>query len=54
MKTVIKQRIKEDSKKPTRYFSSKQEQTVANSLNGQQQLNSGATAFLKGDVSLDN
>lgn len=36
--------------KPTRFYSSKQEKTVAKSLGGRQVSNSGATAFNKGDV----
>ena len=42
-----------DSKKPTRAFSKAQESAVAKSLNGRRNLNSGATPFIKGDVSLD-
>lgn len=40
--------------KPTRYYSSKQEQSIAKQFNGNQTKNSGATMFIKGDVSLDN
>lgn len=40
--------------KPTRYFSNKQEKTVAKDFNGKKQANSGATAFAKGDVIIDN
>lgn len=42
-----------DSKKPTRDFSKAQESSVAKNLNGRRNLNSGATPFIKGDVSLD-
>lgn len=38
----------------TREFSSVQEKAVANALGGRVVSNSGATAFLKGDVALDN
>ena len=40
--------------KPTRYYSSKQEQSIAKQFDGNQTKNSGATMFIKGDVSLDN
>ena len=36
--------------KPTRFYSNKQEKGVAKTLNGNQQINSGATPFYKGDV----
>ena len=36
--------------KPTRFYSAKQEKAVAKAVGGKQQLNSGATAFQKGDV----
>ena len=39
-----------DSEKPTRHFSSKQEKSVAKAVNGRQVSNSGATDFQKGDV----
>lgn len=38
----------------TRYFSSKQEKTVAKNLGGKVNANSGATMFSKGDVRFDN
>ena len=40
-------------RKPTRFFSKKQESTVAEELGGKRQPNSGATQFAKGDVLLD-
>ncbi len=40
--------------RPTRYYSKKQEKAVAKALNGKVTANSGATAFQKGDVLLDN
>ena len=40
--------------KPTRYYSDKQEKTVAKAIRGRQTSNSGATAFDKGDVTDDN
>ena len=50
----IKIRNKEGEKKPTRYFSKKQEDQVAKSLGGNRNLNSGATPFQPGDVSIDS
>lgn len=40
--------------KPTRFYSNKQEKSVAKIIDGQQVSNSGATAFNKGDVVTDN
>lgn len=37
-------------KKPTRYFSDKQEKSVAKAIGGRQTANSGATPTQKGDV----
>ena len=48
------EREKEGEKKPTRYYSKKQEKTVAENLGGHRQPNSGATMFAKGDVTLDD
>ena len=42
------------NKQCTRYFSSRQEKSVAKSLKGKTVPNSGATPFQKGDVSTDN
>ena len=39
--------------RPTRYFSNKQEKSVAKAIGGKQTANSGATAFSKGDVRTD-
>lgn len=47
----VKERLKEGEKKPTRYYSSKQEKSVAKAVNGTQTPNSGATPWIKGDVS---
>lgn len=38
----------------TRYYSNKQERQIAEKLKGHKQANSGATAFVKGDISLDD
>lgn len=46
-------RNKSGEKKPTRYYSSKQEKAVAKKFDGKQTKNSGATLFDKGDVTLD-
>ena len=50
MKNFKVTRIKEDEKKPTRFFSSTQEKKVAKNCNGLVTKNSGATPFQKGDV----
>lgn len=39
--------------KPTRFYSNRQEKSVARKLGGRQVANSGATAFSKGDVRTD-
>lgn len=36
--------------RPTRFYSSKQEDSVAKAINGKKTANSGATKFQKGDV----
>lgn len=51
----MKTRNKEGEKKPTRYFSKKQESVVAKSLGGLRTPNSGATMFGgKSDVNVAN
>lgn len=42
-----------DQKKPTRYYSNRQETAVAKAIGGRKVANSGATAYDKGDVSTD-
>lgn len=42
-----------DENKPTRWYSSRQEKSVANSIKGKQTSNSGATPYHKGDVTTD-
>lgn len=37
-------------RKPTRFYSNKQEKSVAKAVDGKQTLNSGATPFQKGDI----
>lgn len=49
----ITHREKEGDKKPTRYYSKKQEDTVAKKFGGERVKNSGSTKFAKGDVYLD-
>ncbi len=47
----LRERVKDtDKPKPTRFFSDKQEKSVAKAVSGTQTKNSGATAFQKGDV----
>ena len=41
---------KNDEKKPTRYYSNKQEKQVAKAIGGKLTANSGATLFQKGDI----
>lgn len=40
--------------KPTRFYSKKQEKAVAKAVGGKRTANSGATAFSKGDVTLED
>lgn len=40
--------------KPTRFYSDKQEKSVAKAISGVQTSNSGATPFIKGDVLTQN
>lgn len=44
----------EEKEKPTRYYSSLQEKSVAKAIGGKQTSNSGATMFQKGDVNLNS
>lgn len=44
----------EKKDRPTRFFSKRQEESVARSLGGARQPNSGATNFAKGDVEVDD
>lgn len=39
--------------RPTRFYSNRQEKQVAKAVGGRQTANSGATAFIKGDVNTD-
>ena len=54
MKGFLRERKKEDDKKPTRFYSHQQETEIAKTFNGTTQKNSGATLFAKGDVKLEN
>lgn len=40
--------------RPTRFYSSRQEKQVAKAVGGRKTANSGATAFVKGDVLADD
>ena len=42
------------NKNSTRYFSHKQEKSIAKTVGGKLQANSGATSFSKGDIKNDN
>ena len=55
MAVGVRERIKEDGsgKKPTRYYSKKQETAIAAATGGARTPNSGATAWSKGDVLTD-
>ena len=44
----------EDGKKPTRYYSKKQETAIAEAVGGSTTLNSGAGMFSKGDITTDD
>lgn len=46
-------RQRDDKVQPTRHYSKKQETQVASKFGGERTLNSGATPFQPGDVSLD-
>ena len=54
MAIEVKQRVREGEKKPTRYYSDRQEKKVAKNLGGKQQKNSGATMWQKSDVLLED
>lgn len=49
----IAQRDKDDKKEPTRYYSKRQEDTIAKTLSGTRVKNSGATFGNPGDVTTD-
>lgn len=55
MPVGFKERVKDDDGKqrPTRYYSSKQEKSVAKIVKGYQTPNSGATMWIKSDVLSD-
>ena len=44
----------EEGTKPTRYYSKKQENAIAEAVGGSRTLNSGATMFAKGDITTDD
>lgn len=49
-KGLLIEKSSENENKPTRYFSKKQEDKVAEAVKGSRNINSGATMFIKGDV----
>ena len=52
MKVGLREKVKDGETKPTRFYSSKQEKEVAKELGGTPTPNSGATPFIKGDLTL--
>lgn len=54
MSNVFRCKKNEDEKHPTRYYSSRQEASIAKAVNGKRQPNSGATMFKPGDIVTDN
>ena len=53
MSNLFRMKQDDDKKKPTRFYSNKQETHVAKAIKGRKVANSGATAFDKGDVTDD-
>lgn len=47
---IGKYSVEDNIKRPTRYYSDKQEKSVSKAIGGKQTSNSGATMFQKGDV----
>lgn len=52
-KSILLEKSTENENKPTRYFSKKQEDSVAKNISGSRNKNSGATMFQKGDCMTD-
>lgn len=50
MKSILRERHREGEKHPTRYYSKKQEDSIAKATDGHRNANSGATLFVKGDI----
>lgn len=48
-KSTLIEKTTEAGSKPTRFYSKKQEDSVAQAIGGSRNLNSGATPFIKGD-----
>lgn len=46
----VKNRDKEGEQKPTRFYSTRQEQKIAENVGGRRTPNSGATSWVKGDI----
>lgn len=53
-KSNLLEKKSEEGNKPTRFYSSKQEKSIAKAVGGSQTANSGATRFQKGDVITDS
>lgn len=53
MSNLFRAKKVEDNTKPTRYYSSTQEKSIAKAVKGSVTKNSGATMFQKGDVITD-
>ena len=51
--SLYKTSLKNEDNKPTRYYSNKQEKSIASAVGGKQTPNSGATPWKKGDVLTD-
>ena len=52
--SLFKTSIKNEGTKPTRYYSKKQENSIATAVGGKTTPNSGATMWKKGDITTDN
>lgn len=54
MSSIFRATKTDESQKPTRYYSSRQEKSIAKATGGSVTKNSGATMFQKGDITTDN
>ena len=50
---ILREKSSDKGTKPTRFYSKKQENSVAKAVGGSRNLNSGATMFIKGDCVTD-
>lgn len=53
-KSNLLEKKSEEGTKPTRFYSDKQEKQIAKAVRGKQTLNSGATPFEKGDLTIES